>query len=60
MVYTVLILTYWNVNLFILSLLEFRTNVLILTYWNVNAEIVKGDPFSFGFNLNLLECKYSI
>ena len=54
---TVLILTYWNVNITRLVTDEYNTSVLILTYWNVNQfnGVVNGTAWSI--NLNLLECK---
>ncbi len=37
---TVLILTYWNVNLLFPAFPAFVPTVLILTYWNVNKSTV--------------------
>ena len=55
---SVLISTYWNVNVGAVLHSLFRFPVLISTYWNVN--IVNGISMSSRiqrFNLNLLECK---
>ena len=35
--HTVLILTYWNVNMVVVPVSFFSKFVLILTYWNVNS-----------------------
>ena len=34
--------------------------VLISTYWNVNAVAITTAIVALSFNLNLLECKYSL
>ena len=56
----VLILPYWNVNFCFAWPYSSRCVVLILPYWNVNKELESQCIlFDNGFNLTLLECKYS-
>ena len=55
---SVLISTYWNVNLNNTVTNEHIYIVLISTYWNVNASEGTLSGVDNSFNLNLLECKY--
>ena len=56
--FTVLIETYWNVNIIILAFISSGFRVLIETYWNVNYRLlVRLWGWRLRLNRNILECK---